>query len=87
MKSGKPKRRTSARPGVVKSSAARHDDLLTDAADVARTEAVKEGKESLGDRIRRVREMRGLTIKDLSSRRGIDMDTLGRIESSRLVPA
>jgi len=87
MKSNKPKRRTSARPGVAKSSAARHDDLLTDAADVARTEAVKEGKESLGDRIRRVREVRGLTIKDLSSRTGIDMDTLGRIESSRLMPA
>ena len=87
MKDDKPKRRTSPGLGPAKSSAARHDDLLTDAADVARTEAVKEGKESLGDRIRRVREVRGLTIKDLSSRTGIDMDTLGRIESSRLMPA
>ncbi|MDH4269259.1 MAG: cupin domain-containing protein [Dehalococcoidia bacterium] len=87
MKNDKSKRRTSARPGPAKSSAARHDDLLTDAADLARMEAVKEGKESLGDRIRRVREMRGLTIKDLSSRTGIDIDALGRIESSKLIPA
>jgi transcriptional regulator with XRE-family HTH domain len=65
----------------------RHDDLLTDLANIARMEAVEEGKESLGDRIRRVREMRGLTVSDLSSRTGIDIDTLGRIESSKLVPA
>jgi quercetin dioxygenase-like cupin family protein/DNA-binding XRE family transcriptional regulator len=50
-------------------------------------EAVEEGKESLGDRIRRVREMRGLTVRDVSSRTGIDMDTLGRIEASKLIPA
>jgi transcriptional regulator with XRE-family HTH domain len=87
MKNDKPKRRTSAEPSPAKSGAARHDDLLTDVANLARTEAVEEGKESLGDRIRRVREMRGLTVKDLSSRTGIDTDTLGRIESSKLIPA
>lgn len=87
MKKDKPKRRTADRPRPAKSGAARHDDLLTDAADVARMKAVEKGKESLGDRIRRVREMRGLTIKDVSSRTGIDIDTLGRIESSKLIPA
>jgi transcriptional regulator with XRE-family HTH domain len=50
-------------------------------------EAIEGGKESLGDRIRRVRELRGLTIQDLSSRTGISIDTLGRIESSKVIPA
>jgi transcriptional regulator with XRE-family HTH domain len=87
MRSDRAKRKTSARSSPAKSSAARHDDLLTDLANLTRMEAVEEGKESLGDRIRRVREIRGLTIKDLSSRTGIDIDTLGRIESSKLIPA
>ena len=87
MKKDKPKHRSSARPSLAGSRAARHDDLLTDVTNLARIEAVEEGKESLGDRIRRVRGMRGLTVKDLSSRTGIDADTLGRVESSKLVPA
>jgi transcriptional regulator with XRE-family HTH domain len=87
MKSDKAKRKTSARSSPAKSGAARHDDLLTDLANLTRMEAVEEGKESLGDRIRRVREIRGLTIQDLSSRTGIDIDTLGRIESSKVIPA
>jgi len=87
MEKDKAKRKTSARLGSTKGKAAKHDDLLTDLANLARMEAVEEGKESLGDRIRRVREMRGLTAKDLSSRTGIDTDTLGRIESSKLIPA
>jgi transcriptional regulator with XRE-family HTH domain len=87
MKKDKAKRKTSARPGPAKSSPVRHDDLLTDLANLARMEGVEERKESLGDRIRRVREMRGLTVQDLSSRTGIDVDTLGRIESSKLIPA
>jgi len=87
MKSDKPKRRTSPRTGPAKRRAVTHDDLLTDLADLARMEGVEEGKESLGDRIRRVREIRDLTIKDVSSRTGIDADTLGRIESSKVIPA
>jgi quercetin dioxygenase-like cupin family protein/DNA-binding XRE family transcriptional regulator len=87
MKNDKPKRKTFARPSLAKSSAGRHDDLLTDLTNLARMEAVEEGKESLGDRIRRVREMRGLTVKDLRNRTDIDIDTLGRIESSKVIPA
>jgi len=87
MRSDKAKRKTSARLSPAKSSAARHDDLLTDMANLTHMEAAEEGKESLGDRIRRVREIRGLTVQDLSSRTGIDIDTLGRIESSKVVPA
>ena len=87
MKKEKTKRKTSTRSSPAKSSAARHDDLLTDQASLTRMEAIEGGKESLGDRIRRVRELRGLTIQDLSSRTGMSIDTLGRIESSKVIPA
>ena len=87
MKKEKAKRKTSARLGPAKGKAAKQDDFLTDLANLARMEEMAGGKESLGDRIRRVREMRGLTIKDLSSRTGIDTDTLERTESSEMIPA
>jgi quercetin dioxygenase-like cupin family protein len=87
MKNDKPKRRTSARLSRGKSSAARHGDLLTDLPDLARPQGVEKGKESLGDRIRRVREMRRLTVEDVSSRTAIGTDTLRRIESNKLIPA
>jgi transcriptional regulator with XRE-family HTH domain len=87
MKKEKAKGKTSARLSPAKGKAARHDDFLTDLANLARLEEVDEGKESLGDRIRRVREMRGLTIRDLSSRTGIDIDTLERTESGEMSPA
>ena len=87
MKKERAKRKTSARPSTAKGKAAKHDDFLTDLANVTRLGKVDEGKESLGDRIRRVREERGLTIKDLSSRTGIDITALERIESSETIPA
>jgi len=87
MKKEKAKRKTSARPSPGKGKAAKHDDFLTDLAALPRIEQTGEAKESPGDRIRRVRQERGLTIKDLSSRTGIDMAALERIESSETVPA
>jgi transcriptional regulator with XRE-family HTH domain len=87
MKKEKTKHKTSARLSPAKGKAAKHDDFLTDLANIARMEEMDKGKESLGDRIRRVREMRGLTIKDLSSRTGIDIDTLERTESGETIPA
>jgi quercetin dioxygenase-like cupin family protein/DNA-binding XRE family transcriptional regulator len=87
MKNDKPKRRTSARLSRAKRGAARHSDLLTDLPDFARVQGVATGKESLGNRIRRVRQMRGLTVEDVSSRTAIDTDTLRRIESNKLIPA
>ena len=87
MKNDKPKRRTSARPHPAKCRAVRHDDLLTDLANLSGMGAVEEVKESVGDRIRRSREIRGLTVKDLSSRAGIDIDMLRRIESGEVIPA
>jgi transcriptional regulator with XRE-family HTH domain len=87
MKNDRAKSNNSARPSRAKGSAPRHDDLLTDLTKLPRAEAPEEGKESLGGRIRRVREILGLNVKDLSSRTGIDVDTLGRIESNKLIPA
>ena len=87
MKKEKAKRKTSARLNPAKGKAARHDDFLTDQANLTHLEGMIEEKESLGDRIRRVREMRGLTIKDVSSRTGIDIDTLELTESGEVVPA
>jgi len=81
------KRKISTRVSPTKGKAARHDDFLTDVAHVAPLKEVEEEKESLSDRIRMVREMRGLTIKDLSSRTGIDTETLIRIESGKVIPA
>ena len=87
MKKEKAKRKTSARLSPSKGKAAKHDDFLTEMVSPARMEETDRRKESLGDRIRRVREMQGLTIKDLSSRTGIDIDTLERTESGEMIPA
>lgn len=43
-------------------------------------------KMSLGERIRSVRELRGLTLKDLSSRTGISLSTLKQVEANKLIP-
>jgi len=59
MKNDKPKRRTCAGRGPAKSGMVRHDDLLTDLANLSGMEAVEEAKESPGDRIRRGREIYG----------------------------
>jgi transcriptional regulator with XRE-family HTH domain len=87
MKKERANRKASVRRSPGKGKAAKHDDFLTDLANLPRIEKMDEAKESPGDRIRRIREERGLSIKDLSSRTGIDVDTLGRIESGKLIPA
>ena len=65
-------------------------DLLTDPSHFQRLAAATEvpggKKDNLGDRIRRARELRGLTFSDLSSRTGISVEKLERIESNELVP-
>ena len=63
-----------------------HEDFLTDLPHLLHPKAM--GKEGgyLGDRIRKAREMRELTLKDISSRTGIDVDTLKLMESNKIVP-
>jgi transcriptional regulator with XRE-family HTH domain len=87
MKKERAKRKASTRPSPSKGKAAKHDDFLTDLSNLPRIEHTDEAKESPGDRIRRVRQERGLTIKDLSSRTGIDTADLERIESGETIPA
>jgi transcriptional regulator with XRE-family HTH domain len=70
---------------VSKRKPARHEDLLTDSARLAPTEAVRE-RGALGGRIREARQMRELTIEDISSRTGIDVKTLKQIESGEMAP-
>jgi transcriptional regulator with XRE-family HTH domain len=43
-------------------------------------------KELVGDRIRKARETHGLTLQDLSSRTGMDVDILNRVESNKVIP-
>jgi transcriptional regulator with XRE-family HTH domain len=64
----------------------KHEDFLTDASRLAPAGAKEKEKEALGERIRTAREMRGLTLEDISSRTGIDVATLKGIESSKMAP-
>jgi quercetin dioxygenase-like cupin family protein len=43
-------------------------------------------RESLGDRIRKARETHNITIKELSTRTGIDTDILKSIEANKMTP-
>ncbi len=62
------------------------DDYLTEPSHLRHPSVSLEGKEKLGSRLHRAREMRGLTLADLSSRTGIRVENLERIESSEMIP-
>jgi transcriptional regulator with XRE-family HTH domain len=66
------------------------EDFITGSIDTARPEAAPgwapKGKRGLGERIREAREMRELSLEDLSSRTGIPVATLERVESDRAIP-
>lgn len=62
------------------------DDFLTAPSHPERPVAGPPQKEQVGDRIRKAREVHSLTLEDLSSRTGIDVDTLRRVESNELIP-
>ena len=61
-------------------------DLLMDTSRLEQLPAVSQQRESLGTRVRKARESRGLTIRDLSNCTGIDPDTLSSVESNQMVP-
>jgi len=63
-----------------------HEDLLTDVSHVKPAEAPPIAKGQLGDRIKAAREMRELTVADISSRTGIDVATLKQIEANKIAP-
>lgn len=62
------------------------EDFLTDSTRLEHPATRSKKRESVGDRVRQVREMRGLTIRDLSSRTGISVDDLKRVESHEMIP-
>ena len=82
---GKAARKKKARPRRVDEG-----DFITGSIDTARAGAApgrtSVGKRSLGERIREAREMRQLTLEDLSSRSGIPVETLEHVESDRAIP-
>jgi transcriptional regulator with XRE-family HTH domain len=69
-----------------KKKPARHEDFITDASRITPAQALEKEREGLGERIRTAREMRGLSLDDISSRTGIDVATLNRIELNEIVP-
>jgi len=90
MKKGKEKEgKSTKKPGKGKELKRGHEeihDFLTDSAHLERPSAPLGEKDNLGDRIRRARQMRGLTLQDLSSRTGISVETLERVESNEMIP-
>ena len=65
-------------------------DLITDSIDApmprTKRRAASKKKTSVGERIREARELRELTLADLSSRTGISVETLDRVESGKATP-
>lgn len=63
-------------------------DLITDHSHLRSPEASPRpsSKENLGSRIHEARERRGLTLQDLSSRTGIRVEILEKVESHKMIP-
>jgi quercetin dioxygenase-like cupin family protein len=62
------------------------DDFLTDSSHAGRVETGQRETESLGDRVRKAREMRSVSLADLSAQTGIRVETLQSVESNELIP-
>jgi transcriptional regulator with XRE-family HTH domain len=82
------KRKAGKRKALKRRAAA--GDLITDSIGAPRPRtrrgAAAKKKTSVGERIRKARELRELTIADLSSRTGISVETLDRVESGKATP-
>jgi quercetin dioxygenase-like cupin family protein len=62
------------------------EDFITHPAHTNRAKTALKEKESLGDRIRKAREVHELTIQELGDRTGIDADVLKRVEANKMIP-
>lgn len=86
----KPRRQRTRKKQASQPPQVEHEDFITESIDAACPGAVAgkpaAAKQSLGERIREVRRMRGLTLEDLSSRTGISVDGLERAESNQWAP-
>jgi len=65
-----------------------HPDLLTDPSHhrIPGPPAKGPSKQTLGSRIHEARQLRGLTLQDLSSRSGISLETLEKVEANKMIP-
>ena len=65
-----------------------HGDLLTDPSHhrIPVPLAKVPSRHTLGSRIHEARELRGLTLQDLSSRTGISLETLEKVEANKMIP-
>jgi quercetin dioxygenase-like cupin family protein/DNA-binding XRE family transcriptional regulator len=65
-----------------------HGDLLTDPSHHRIPGFTVKGppKQTLGSRIHEARQLRGLTLQDLSSRTGISLETLEKVEANKMIP-
>jgi quercetin dioxygenase-like cupin family protein len=65
-----------------------HGDLLTDPSHHRIPGFTGKGppKQTLGSRIHETRQLRGLTLQDLSSRTGISLETLEKVEANKMIP-
>src|SRR5512137_159786 len=62
------------------------EDFITHPAQADRAGTGLKQKESLGDRIRKAREIHSLTLQELSDRTGIDAGVLKRVEGNKMIP-
>ena len=62
------------------------EDFITHPAQTDRAGTELKEKESLGDRIRKAREIHSLTFQELSDQTGIDADVLKRVEGNKMIP-
>ena len=86
MKKEERRGKTADKVSSAKGKLVRHEDFLTDASRLEPVEVVGKERGTLGERIRKAREMRDLTLEDISSRTGIDVIALKHIESSEMAP-
>jgi len=65
-----------------------HPDLLTDPSPhrIPAPPAKGPSRQTLGSRIHEVRQLRALTLQDLSSRTGISLETLEKVEANKMIP-
>ncbi len=61
-------------------------DFLTDPEAISVSETEREEAVQLGERIKLARKKQGLSLEDLSTRTGIDLDTLNKVEENQFVP-
>jgi len=90
MKKGK-ERKPAKSEKIEKDFQRRHDDhgdLLTDPSHHRIPGPPPKGpsKQTLGSRIHEARHLRGLTLQDLSSRTGITLETLEKVEANKMIP-